>query len=532
MQTLSEPVVSLPDTFNAASYFVDANIECGNADRTAIIYESHEYTYADVAEMVNRAANAFAALGLDTEQRALLLLLDSPAFVASFFGAMKMGAVAVPLNTLMKSHDYAYFLQDSRARLLVVSEALLPVVEPVLADQPYLKHVIVVADTPGENDAAFTRKGYLLFHDLLAVASPKRDAAPTSKDEVAFWLYSSGTTGAPKGAVHLHRDMVYCAELYAKKILNISAEDRCFSVAKLFFAYGLGNGLYFPFAVGASTVLLPGAPKPATVLDLCARTKPSLLFGVPTSYAALLGEATERDTRLASVRQGVSAGEALPAAVWQRFKERFGVEILDGIGSTEVLHIFISNRAGAVKPGSSGQIVPGYAARLLDPEGRDVGVGEEGALLIRGDSTAAYYWNKADKTRATMQGEWIRTGDLYHVDADGYYWYHGRADDMIKAGGIWVSPLEVEATLTEHAAVRECGVAGYDEGDGLVKPMAAVVLNAGFDPTPELEDDLKKFVRERLAAYKYPRRVVFVEALPRTATGKLQRFKLRQMSPA
>lgn len=522
------PRVEIPAVFNAATYFVDRNIEQGRAERTAILYAGtppQELTYAQVAEQVNRAGNALRDLGVQMEQRVLLLLLDSPEFVASFFGAMKLGAVPIPTNTLMKPADYQYFLNDSRAVVAVVSEPLLPLVESIRSQCPYLREVVVAGSSETDSEA-LKEKGYRIFHELLDAASPQLEAMPTSRDDAAFWLYSSGTTGFPKGAVHLHGDMVYCAELYARGILKITEADRCYSVAKLFFAYGLGNGLYFPFAVGGTTVLLPSRPEPRKIFEVVERYKPTLFFGVPTAYAGMLAHPGEFD--MSSVRAGVSAGEALPKAVWQRFKERFGVEILDGIGSTEVLHIFISNRLGAVRPGSSGQVVPGYEARIVDEHGQSLGPNEEGHLLIKGRSICAYYWNKWDKTRETILGDWIRTGDKYHRDEDGYYWYHGRADDMIKAGGIWVSPVEVENALTEHPAVLETGVIGRMDSDELVKPCAFIVLQAGFAPDPALEAELKQFVKDKIAIYKYPRWIEFVDALPRTATGKLQRFKLRQ----
>ncbi len=519
--------VQVPDVFNAAAYFVDANLERGRGHNIAIYYEEQEYTFYQVAERVNRAGNAFKTLGLQMEQRVLLLLLDSPEFVASFFGAMKIGAVPIPTNTLMKPGDYRYFLNDSRATLVVVSEPLLALVEEIKAECPYLKNIIVVSDQPGSaSDVIYKDRGYQLFHDICAAASDVLAVESTSKDDAAFWLYSSGTTGFPKGAVHLHRDMVYCYELYARGILKITEHDRCFSVAKLFFAYGLGNGLYFPFGAGAATVLHPGRPEPRKILEIIGRHQPTLFFGVPTAFAAML--ATEGDFDTSSVRAGVSAGEALPRAIWERVKQRFGFEILDGIGSTEVLHIFISNRPGEVRPGSTGQVVPGYEARIIDDNGQTVEPGQEGHLLIKGQSICAYYWNKWDKTRETITGEWIRTGDKYHQDEDGYYWYLGRADDMIKAGGIWVSPVEVENALAEHPGVVEAGVVGRVDTGQLVKPCAYVVLKPGLASTPELEAELKQFVKDKIAVYKYPRWIEFVDSLPRTATGKLQRFKLRQ----
>lgn len=516
----SLPRVTIPANFNAATWFVDRHLQEGRAAKPAIFYEGQEFSYGQVAETVNRAGNALRALGLQPEQRVLLLLLDSPEFVAAFFGAMKIGAVPIPTNTLLKPADYFYLLNDSRATVVLVSELLLPNLEAIRAECPHLREIVVVSQ-----NQSLKEKGFKLFGELLAAAPAELEAFPSSRDDTAFWLYSSGTTGFPKGAVHRHCDMVYCAEYYAKNILKISENDRSFSVAKLFFAYGLGNGLYFPFAVGGATILLPTRAEPRKIFEIVAQYKPTLFYGVPTAYAGML--ATEGDFDMSSVRQGISAGEALPKAVWARFKARFGVEILDGIGSTEVLHIFISNRPGAAKPGSTGQIVPGYEAQIIGDNGQPVADGEAGHLLIKGESTCVFYWNKWDKTRETIQGEWIRTGDKYHRDADGYYWYHGRADDMIKVSGIWVSPLEVENALSEHPAVLEAGVIGKTDSDELVKPCAYVVLKQGFSGSEELSAELKQFVKDKIAPYKYPRWIEFVETLPRTATGKLQRFKLR-----
>ena len=521
------PRVEVPEQFNVAAYFVDRNVAEGRGDQVAIFSGERQLTYREVLEQVNRAGNALRALDVRIENRVLLLLLDGPEFVAAFFGAIKIGAVPIPTNTLLKPPDYEYLLNDSRAVVAVVSEALLPQLQAVPRERlRYLRHVVVVGANP---------PGTLSYERLLAAAAPELEPEPMSRDDAAFWLYSSGTTGFPKGAVHAHRDMVVCAELYAKGILGITARDRTFSVAKLFFAYGLGNALYFPFAVGASTVLFPGPPTPANVYEQIERFRPTLFFSVPTNYGMLLATpppAGRPDFDLASVRLAVSAGEALPPALYERFRERFGVEILDGIGSTEVLHIFISNRPGRVRPGSSGEIVPGYEARIVDEDGQPVPPGEIGNLLIKGDSTALYYWNKRDRTRQTMLGEWIKTGDKYSQDADGYFWYAGRTDDMLKVGGIWVSPVEVENTLLEHPAVLEAGVVGQEDQDGLVKPLAYVVLKAGFTPSDALAEELVAFVRGRIAEYKRPRWVRFVEALPKTATGKTQRFKLRELSRA
>jgi benzoate-CoA ligase family protein len=511
-------VISLPDTFNAASWFVDRNVAEGRGPKVAIECGDERITYAEVLERVNRAGNVLREqCDLRIEERIVMLLVDGPEFIYTFFGAIKIGAVPIPISTLWKPADYEYVLNDSRARIVVISEALLPQLEAIPGEQwerlRYLKHVV----TAGELTRAMAR------------ASGELDAEPTSKDDPAFWLYSSGSTGFPKGCVHLQHDMVVCTELYGKRILNMTAGDRCFSVAKLFFAYGLGNAMYCPFGVGATTILWPGPPAAANVYAVIERHRPTLFFSVPTNYGMLLAHTREgRDFDLSSIRHAVSAGEALPPALFERFKARFGVEILDGIGSTEILHIFISNRPGAIRPGSSGRLVEGYEARIIDEKNSDVASGEIGNLLVSGDSTCACYWNKHDKTKTTIEGRWIRTGDKYYQDADGYYWYAGRSDDMMKVGGIWVSPIEVENALIEHPAVQECGVGSRADHDGLQKPYAFVVLKNDKAGTPELAAELQQFVRSRLAEYKRPRWVEFIDELPKTATGKVQRYKLRE----
>jgi 4-hydroxybenzoate-CoA ligase len=513
-------VADLPEIFNAATHFVDRNVDEGRGESIAIECGDERVTYGEVAERVNRFGAALLELGVQPEQRIALILLDTPAFAYSFFGAIKAGAVPVPLNTLWRAKDYAHALRDSGARVLVINAALLREFQAIdRAALPRLEHVVVVGDPPA---------GCLSFEALLAGSTAVLDAAPTHRDAMAFWLYSSGSTGGPKGCVHLQHDMYVCAESYAKDVLGMRASDRCFSAAKLFFAYGLGNALYMPFAVGATSILLPDPPAAARVYDVIARYRPTLFFSVPTNYGMLL--AHEGDVDLSSIRWAVSAGEALPEPLYRRFKQRFGVEILDAIGSTECLHMFIANRPGHVRPGSSGQIVPGYEAKIVDDQDRLLPAGEMGNLLIKGDSTCAFYWNQHEKTKQTIQGEWIRTGDKYTCDADGFYWYGGRTDDMLKAGGIWVSPIEIESVLIDHEAVQECAVIGRDDGDGLSKPFAYVVLRSQVSGSPELAAALQQFVRERLADYKRPRGVEFVAELPKTATGKLQRFKLRARS--
>ena len=512
---------SIPDQFNVATYFVDRNVEQGRGGNVAIEYGDQRITYREVLGNVNRFGNALkSALDVRIEERVALLLLDCPEYAYSFFGAIKIGAVPIPISTLFKPADYEYILNDSRARVVVVSEALLPQLQAIERQNlPYLRHIVVVGKAP---------TGTHGFDELLSGVSSELEPQPTSKDDAAFWLYSSGSTGAPKGCVHLHHDMLVCTELYARGVLGITEQDRCFSVAKLFFAYGLGNGLYFPFGVGATTILFPGPPSAPNVFEVVNKHRPTLFFSVPTNYAMLLANVAECD--FSSVRWGISAGEALPPAVFERFLKRFGVTILDGIGSTEILHIFVSNQPGAIRPGSSGKPVAGYDTRILDDDGQPVPVGDIGNLLVKGDSTCALYWNKHEKTKDTIQGHWIRTGDKYSEDADGFLWYAGRGDDMLKVGGIWVSPVEVENVLIEHQAVLEAGVVGRADADELIKPAAFVVCAAGYTPSSELAHELQEFVRGRLAEYKRPRWVEFVAELPKTGTGKTQRFKLRQQA--
>jgi benzoate-CoA ligase len=521
-------VADVPDIFNAATYFVDRNVERGRGSHTAIEFGEQARSYEQVRSSVNACANMLRELGLELEQRATILLPDCPEFVYAFFGSMKAGAVCIPTNTLLKPHDYLYMLEDSRSRVLIVSTSLWPSVEPILAELHHLK-VIAFVDDVGKG---LPKTGAIASLDLrtaLAAAATETEAVATSKDDAAFWLYSSGTTGFPKGTIHLHHDMVFCCDHFGKHVLGITERDRTFSVAKLFFAYGLGNALYFPFGVGATTILYPARPLPEAVLELAARTKPTIFYAVPTAYAAMLDvpDGAHRFD-LSSVRFGVSAGEALPADIYRRWKEAFGFDIIDGIGSTEAAHMFISNTPGDIRPGSSGKVVSGYDARIVDAAGDPVPTGETGRLQIAGDSVAAGYWNRHEKTKATFLGAWLDTGDTYRMDEDGYYWYAGRSDDMLKVGGQWVSPVEVENTLVAHEAVLEAACIGVPDDAGLTKPVAYVVLRRGHAGSDDLARELQDFVKARIAQYKYPRAVLFIEELPKTATGKIQRFKLRE----
>jgi benzoate-CoA ligase len=510
---------SLPPQFNVATWFVDRNVDEGRGSAPAFHCEGRTLTYADVQELANRTGNALRELGIGMEDRVLVLCLDTPEFLGAFWGAIKIGAVPIPTNTLLRTQDYAYFLDDSRAKAAIVSAPLLAEAGPALASARWLKHVLVAGGASG---------AHLAFEDRVGKASARLEAAPTFRDEPAFWLYSSGSTGFPKGAVHLHHDMVVCAETFAKHVIGYRPTDKVYSAAKLFFAYGLGNAGYMPMAVGAQSVLYPGRPTPEAVFDIIATHRPTLFYGIPTLYASMLAlKGAEKRYDVSSLRLCMSAGEALPEELYTRWRERFGVELIDCIGTTEILHCFLSNIPGAARPGSTGKAVPGYDAIIVDDDGRPVPQGEIGNLRVKGDSTMAYYWNKHDKTKEALYGPWIQTGDKYWQDADGYFWFAGRADDMLKVGGIWVSPIEVEATLIKHAAVLEAAVVGREDSDKLVKPHAYVVLKEPAAASPALADEMKGFVKDKIAPYKYPRWIDFVTELPKTATGKIQRFKLR-----
>jgi benzoate-CoA ligase len=513
------PIIRIPRVYNVAEDLIERNLAAGRADKVAYIDDRGRYTYGALAERVHRAANALASLGLDAEQRVMLALLDGIDFPAVFLGAIKAGIVPIAANTLLTTSDYRFMLQDSRARALVVSEALLPQFAPLLGELPLLRHVIVAGD-----DA----HGHLRLADLLDRAATSSPTAPTVADDVCFWLYSSGSTGTPKGTVHIHSSLIQTAELYAKPVLGIRESDVVFSAAKLFFAYGLGNALTFPLAVGATTVLMAERPTPASVFRRLVEHQPTIFYGVPTLYAAMLAAPDLPPRDRVRLRVCTSAGEALPADIGRRFTEHFGVEVLDGIGSTEMLHIFISNRPGAVRYGTTGQVVPGYRIRLLDDDGAEASQGEIGDLHVAGPTSAIMYWNARARTLAAFQGEWTRAGDKYTLDGDGYYTYGGRSDDMLKVGGIFVSPFEVEAALMTHAAVLEAAVVGIADADDLVKPKAFVVLKPDRAPGDAMAEQLKQHVKQQLASYKYPRWIEFLDELPKTATGKIQRFRLRE----
>ncbi len=507
------------DNQNAACYFVDRHADSPIGQKNVFIEADgakRSLTYSRLAEQSSKMPAYLAELGLNREDRAAMLLLDQIEFPVIFWGCLKTGVIPVAINTLLSTEIYAAILNDSRARVLFVSAPLLPAVEALLDDHPFLQQVIVIGDHNSKH-ASF---------DLELANYPASTTLNVRADESAFWLYSSGSTGAPKGVRHVHSSLQCTADTYGKQVLDIRESDVVYSAAKFFFAYGLGNAMTFPMSVGATTLLFSGRPTPDVVLEILNTHKPTVFCGVPTLYAATnaLLETGENQC-LAKLRRSISAGEALPAEIGKQWQEHTGCEVLDGVGSTELLHIFLSNVPGDVVYGSSGIAVPGYELRLVDEHGEEVGTGEVGELLVRGDSAATDYWNQRTKSRQTFEGEWTRTGDKYERDSAGRYIYCGRTDDMFKVSGIWVSPFEVEQALVSHDRVLEAAVVAARDNDNLEKPKAFVVLKT--DAPDDFAEELKETVKTRIGKWKYPRWIEFVDELPKTATGKIQRFKLR-----
>jgi benzoate-CoA ligase family protein len=559
--------ISFPERFNMAHYFLYHNLEEGRENKVCLYFDDQKFTYGDSSRMANRAGNALRELGVDVENRVLIVLPDSPQFVWTWFGAARIGAVITMVNPLLPALDYKYYLEYTRARVAVIHWSLLETFREAVQSARYLRVVLVVGHSPAEtqtnslpcNDSI----SWLSFEDAVDSAADECSPADTHRDDIAIWLFTSGSTGDPKGAVHLQHDLPFNTEVFAKRTIGVNENDLTVAVPKLFFGYATGTNLLFPFAVGGATALFSERSTPEKLFEMIQRYRPTILTTVPTMINSMLNAMSTTDVGardLSSLRFCYSAGEALPIELYERWMKTCGVEIYDGIGSAEMFHIYISNRPGDVKPGSLGRVVDGYEAKIVDAEGQQVPPGEMGTLRIKGDSASLCYWNAHEKSKETFAGDWCTTGDQFHVDEENYYWYHGRTDDMLKVSGIFVAPAEIENCLLQHEAVLECAVVGHDGGDGLVKPKAFIVLRERNVQSPmskvqgqgstrsslvppatrvstttdegvtndQLADELKEFVKSHLAVYKYPRWIEFVSSLPKNDRGKIDRKKLRQ----
>lgn len=513
--------VEFPARFNMADYFLYQRLDEGRENRVCLYYRDEQYTYGDAARWANRAGNALRAVGADIESRVLIVLPDCPEFVWTWFGAAKIGAVITMVNPLLTAADYAYYLDYTRARVAVIHESLLETFIEAANGAKYLSNVLVVGAEGGP---------YLSFAETLNAQSDELSGADTTKDDIAIWLFTSGSTGHPKGAVHLHHDLPYNTEVFAKRTMGVNENDLTVSVPKLFFGYATGTNLLFPFAVGGATALFSERSTPAQIFAMIARYRPTILTTVPTMINAMLNAPLEPDAAppdLSCLRFCYSAGEALPVELYHRWQQQFKAEICDGIGSAEMFHIYITNRPDDVKAGSLGRIVTGYEAQIVDAQGCNVPTGEMGILRIKGDSAALCYWGAHEKSKETFAGDWCTTGDQFHVDAAGYYWYHGRTDDMLKVGGVFVAPVEIENCLLQHPAVLECAVIGHDAGDNLIKPKAFIVLRETHRADDALTLELQTFVKTRLAPYKYPRWIEYAENLPKNDRGKIDRKQIK-----
>ncbi|TDK62383.1 benzoate-CoA ligase family protein [Bacillus salipaludis] len=525
MLELAKQLNGIKDYYNCTTFFIEEKVRNGLGNKVAIFSDSDEITYQELLFKVNQFGNALKSIGVEQENRILHVIYDSPEFIYSFFGATKIGAIPIPVNTAMKPKDYEYFLNHSRSRVLVIQEDVWETIKENRDRFIFLKYIIVISET------GTLYEDTIDYDEFISQASSELEDAVTTSEDQAFWLYSSGSTGNPKGVVHIHRSMEVAVKNYAENILKVNENDRTFSASKLYFAYGLGNGMYFPLGTGASTVLMKERPTPENIFKTIEKNKPTIFFCVPTLYGSLIQyvEKTGVIPDLSSVRICVSAGEALPSTFMKKWKELFNLDILDGIGSTEALHIFLSNQAHDIKAGSTGKVVPGYKAKIVNEESKPVGVNEIGDLVIQGDSVSIGYFCNLLENQRKFHGEWMYTGDKYYQDEEGYFWYCGRSDDMLKVGGIWVSPIEIESTLIRHEYVLEVAVVGSKNESNLVYPKAYIVLRDEIEPTEDLKTELKLFVKQNLAPYKYPREIEFISELPKTATGKVQRFRLKQV---
>ena len=520
--------VEFPERFNMADYFLYHNVEEGRENKVCLYFKDQTYTYGEAATMSNRAGNALRKLGVEIEDRVLIVLPDCPEFVWTWFGAARIGAVITMVNPLLPADDYRYYLEYTRARAAVVHRSLAQPFVEAISSSNYLRSVLLVEDDGAMEEQFVDPRGrveYFPFGEIVESQTATCRPADTNRDDIAIWLFTSGSTGHPKGAVHLHHDLPYNTEVFAKRAMGVNESDLTASVPKLFFGYATGTNLLFPFAVGGATALFAERSTPEKLFDVIDQYHPTILTTVPTMINAMLNADDAASHDLSSIRFCYSAGEALPVELYHRWKQTFDVEICDGIGSAEMFHIYITNRPGDVKPGSLGRIVEGYEAKVVDADGSEVATDEMGTLKIKGDSAALCYWNAHEKSKETFAGDWCTTGDQFHVDADGYYWYHGRTDDMLKVSGVYVAPAEIENCLLRHEAVLECAVVGH-EADGLVKPKAFVVLREGFGRSDEIAEDIKQFVKTHIAIYKYPRWIEFVDSLPKNDRGKIDRRKL------
>jgi benzoate-CoA ligase family protein len=512
--------VSFPERFNMADYFLYRNVEEGRENKICLYYENKTWTYGDAVRLSNQTGNALRELGLDIEDRVLIVLPDCPEFVWTWFGAARIGAVITMVNPLLPASDYEYYLEYTRARVAVIHQSLRPVFIDAARNARYLKKVLIV---DGDGDLP---EDWHNFYWRVSNAPEECTPADTHRDDIAIWLFTSGSTGHPKGAVHLQHDLPYNTEVFAKRVMGVSADDLTVSVPKLFFGYATGTNLLFPFAVGGATALFSERSTAEKMFEVIKRYRPTILTTVPTMINSMLNVPGASREDLSSLRFCYSAGEALPIELFERWTNTFGVDICDGIGSAEMFHIYITNRPGDIKPGSLGRIVEGYEARIVDADGNEVPTGEMGTLRIKGDSAALCYWNAHEKSKETFAGDWCTSGDQFHVDENGYYWYHGRTDDMLKVSGVFVAPAEIENCLLQHEAVLECAVVGH-EADGLVKPKAFIVLREEYEGSDELAEQVKQFVKTRIAIYKYPRWIEFVSLLPKNDRGKIDRKKLK-----
>ena len=515
--------VSFPERFNMADYFLYHNLEEGRENKTCLYFEDQTWTYGDAARLSNRAGNALRELGVEIEDRVLLVLPDCPEFVWTWFGAARVGAVITMVNPLLPAADYEYYLDYTRARVAVVHQSVLETFAEAAKSARYLRGVLVVGQTGG---LILPHATVLDFKNTSDATDDECTPADTRRDDIAIWLFTSGSTGHPKGAVHLQHDLPYNTEVFAKRTMGVSADDLTVSVPKLFFGYATGTNLLFPFAVGGATALFSERSTAEKMLEVIKRYRPTILTTVPTMINSMLNVAGAAKEHLSSLRFCYSAGEALPIELYERWMNVYGIDICDGIGSAEMFHIYITNRPGDIKPGSLGRIVEGYEARIVDAGDNEVPTGEMGTLKIKGDSAALCYWNAHEKSKDTFAGDWCTTGDQFHIDEDGYYWYHGRTDDMLKVSGVFVAPAEIENCLLQHEAVLECAIVGH-ESEGLVKPKAFVVLREGRAESEQLADEIKQFVKTRIAVYKYPRWVEFVSSLPKNDRGKIDRKQLK-----